>query len=132
MELLSKLLAVDGTDSVVVRPGDMAVVLVCDGGLLLVLEAGERFMKDHIDGAILYGLWSIATVLFGQKLEMRGGKKRSTVWPFSVPPWSHWQSWGAIQNSVKLADAPKKAENANCAADGLTIPRVVMARECGP
>lgn len=49
---VSVLCEVEGTDSVV-RPGAIFTTLGCKGGLLVVLEDGERFMKDHIDGAML-------------------------------------------------------------------------------
>ena len=35
------------------RLGAILTTLGCKGGLLVVLDDGERFMKDHIDGAML-------------------------------------------------------------------------------
>jgi hypothetical protein len=49
---VSLLCEVEGTESVA-RPGAILTTLGYSGGLLLVLEAGDRFMKDHIDGDML-------------------------------------------------------------------------------
>jgi hypothetical protein len=51
---VSKLFEVEGTESAV-TPGAILMTLGWTGGLelVLVLDDGERFMKGHIDGAIL-------------------------------------------------------------------------------
>lgn len=49
---VSALWEVEGIDSVV-RPGAILTAFGWSGGLLVVLDDGERFMKGHIDGDML-------------------------------------------------------------------------------